>query len=267
MNRSTCILVKSCKLCSCQHQSVRFRPRRPHEVLGVKNNASKEEIKSAYKELSKKFHPDINPTQKAHEKFIEINEAYNTLSSGKTAPQTVSDEKTSKDPSDIGERLRRHRDRKSQYSRKADDSAYSDSWNPNNIYGTGQWGHEKRAEEVFKRYQQFKEEPIIKTAEQLRQENRRRNVKVKFDAEFDSMLKHEEETSKKKIQKLMLAVSGGLVVFVGLCYFGNNFNKMSKLEQQKKAVQNLNVIQEKWKVHQAQSEVKSQGTSDKQKVS
>ena len=46
-----------------------------YKTLGVEKNATKEEIKKAYKNLAKKYHPDINKDQNATEKFKEINEA------------------------------------------------------------------------------------------------------------------------------------------------------------------------------------------------
>lgn len=57
--------------------------RDPYEVLGVRKGATKEEIKKAYLELVKKYHPDKfkdNPLRElAEEKLKEINEAYNIL--------------------------------------------------------------------------------------------------------------------------------------------------------------------------------------------
>ncbi len=57
--------------------------RNPYEILEIKENASKEEIKKAYRELAKKYHPDQygdNPLKDlAEEKMIEINEAYDYL--------------------------------------------------------------------------------------------------------------------------------------------------------------------------------------------
>ncbi|MBI1935392.1 molecular chaperone DnaJ [Candidatus Woesearchaeota archaeon] len=46
-----------------------------YKILGVGKNASKEEIKSAYKKLAKQYHPDLNKSPDAAEKFKEINEA------------------------------------------------------------------------------------------------------------------------------------------------------------------------------------------------
>ncbi len=51
-----------------------------YEVLGVNKGASDDELKSAYRQLAKKYHPDLNKTPEAAEKFKEINEAYSVLS-------------------------------------------------------------------------------------------------------------------------------------------------------------------------------------------
>lgn len=58
----------------------------PYEVLGVPHGASDEQIKKAYRELARKYHPDNyadNPlADLAQEKMKEINEAYDTLTKG-----------------------------------------------------------------------------------------------------------------------------------------------------------------------------------------
>lgn len=52
----------------------------PYQVLGLGRDALDKEIKSAYRQLSKQYHPDKNSAPDAHDKFIEIGEAYDILS-------------------------------------------------------------------------------------------------------------------------------------------------------------------------------------------
>lgn len=60
--------------------------RDPYEVLGVSRNATEEEIKKAYKALSRKYHPDANidDPQAAEEKFKEIQQAYQQVMKDRT---------------------------------------------------------------------------------------------------------------------------------------------------------------------------------------
>ena len=52
-----------------------------YETLGVPKTASADEIRSAFRKLARKYHPDVAKDKKAaEEKFKEINEAYEVLS-------------------------------------------------------------------------------------------------------------------------------------------------------------------------------------------
>jgi molecular chaperone DnaJ len=51
-----------------------------YEVLGVSRDASESDLKSAFRNLARKYHPDVNDAPDAEDKFKEINEAYGVLS-------------------------------------------------------------------------------------------------------------------------------------------------------------------------------------------
>ncbi len=58
-----------------------------YQILGISKDATREQIKKAYKKLAKKFHPDISKEQDAAEKFKEINEAAAVLGDPKKREQ------------------------------------------------------------------------------------------------------------------------------------------------------------------------------------
>lgn len=53
--------------------------RDPYSLLGVSSSASDDEIKKAYRVLAKKYHPDVNKNAGAEDKFIEIQNAYESI--------------------------------------------------------------------------------------------------------------------------------------------------------------------------------------------
>jgi len=90
----------------------------PYEVLGVKEGTSKEDIKKAYRELAKKYHPDQygdNPLKDLAEvKMRELNEAYDTLMKGNGSSNNNSSSNN--------------------YSSSNNSSNSSNDYNNNNIY-------------------------------------------------------------------------------------------------------------------------------------
>lgn len=51
-----------------------------YKILGIDKKADEKEVKSAYRKLARKFHPDVNKAPEAGEKFKDLNEAYEVLS-------------------------------------------------------------------------------------------------------------------------------------------------------------------------------------------
>ena len=76
-------LATAATLTSCRSFSsdIRFNTgeKNYYTILKVTPNATQEEIKQAYYRLSKLYHPDTNQSEKAHDHFTAINEAYNVL--------------------------------------------------------------------------------------------------------------------------------------------------------------------------------------------
>lgn len=55
-------------------------PRDYYEILGITRSASTDDLKKAFRNLARQYHPDVNKSPDAEEKFKEINEAYQVLS-------------------------------------------------------------------------------------------------------------------------------------------------------------------------------------------
>jgi len=107
-----------------------------YDVLGVDKNASKDDIKKAFRKLSKKWHPDLHTKdseadrQQAEDKFKEINEAYSVLSDPEQKRKydtygTVNDQEI--------------------HSQQAEEGMFSGFWDMMNA-GRGGWGSRKPVE-------------------------------------------------------------------------------------------------------------------------
>ena len=59
-----------------------------YEVLGLEGGADRDEVKRAFRKLAFKYHPDLNASPKAHEKFLNVQKAYEIII---TAEKTFSD--------------------------------------------------------------------------------------------------------------------------------------------------------------------------------
>lgn len=90
----------------------------PYEVLGLKQDASQDEIKKNYRKLAKKFHPDLNPGNKeAEKKFKEVSSAFDLIGT-----------KEARAKFDRGERTQQnhdHFDRQSYYDSQHSGGRYS----------------------------------------------------------------------------------------------------------------------------------------------
>ena len=74
-----------------------------YEILGVNSDTSQQDIKKSYRQLARKYHPDVNPSNKeSEEKFKEINEAYEVLGNPEKKNQYDQYGHSAFDPEDLG---------------------------------------------------------------------------------------------------------------------------------------------------------------------
>jgi len=74
-----------------------------YEILGINRNTSQQDIKKSYRELARKYHPDVNPGNKeSEEKFKEINEAYEVLGNPEKKNKYDQYGHSAFDPEDLG---------------------------------------------------------------------------------------------------------------------------------------------------------------------
>jgi curved DNA-binding protein CbpA len=109
-----------------------------YEILGLKENATEAQIKNAYRALAKKYHPDVSKVPNAEEKFVEIAEAYEILTSKGTSNQLYDQADYEYHQED---KVHQRRQRARAYSKmkyetfKANNDAFKKSWYYNLIKG------------------------------------------------------------------------------------------------------------------------------------
>ncbi len=101
-------------------------PKKYFDVLGILPTKDVTKIKKAYRKLAFKYHPDVNPSEKAHLKFIELTEAYE-ICIGEKIIKSNGSTKTQKTPQqEREERMQRAREfyRQSKINENKKDLAY-----------------------------------------------------------------------------------------------------------------------------------------------
>ncbi len=82
-----------------------MRLQEAYNELGVSSNASEDEVKKAYRNLAKKYHPDVNKDPGSEAKFKTINEAYNLIQKGEEQQTFAGPSYSNNVPFDINEIL------------------------------------------------------------------------------------------------------------------------------------------------------------------
>ncbi len=107
-----------------------------YKVLGVSKDATDDEITKAYRKLARKYHPDVNKTKEAEEKFKDISEAYDVLSKKEDPPEVR------RDPSvRHGRRALRRRFRAADSTRAASPTSFGSMFGGGGAAGNGWLAH------------------------------------------------------------------------------------------------------------------------------
>lgn len=83
-----------------------------YKILGLKEGATKSQIKKAYYQKAKLFHPDVNNSLNAQENFVKINEAFRVLHNGEVKPISKTRPKSNGSYSRMKDDMRRENYRK-----------------------------------------------------------------------------------------------------------------------------------------------------------